>query len=383
MTTPNERNDAHHASEPASSPELQALRARINELDEKLIALLNERAQAVVKIGETKRGSGIPIYAPHREQEVLGKVLGLNKGPLSDRTVEAVFREIMSGSFSLEQPLRIGYLGPPGSHSHDAAVKQFGSSVSFEDLHEVDGVFTEVIRGHCHYGLVPIENSTVGGVVETLDAFIEHGSDVRIYAELLLNVHHALLANCQPREIKRVHSKPEALGQCRNWLSTQFPGAELVPAPSTSRAVQTAKAEHLLEPGRGSAAIGSVLAGQLYGVNLLFEKIEDNPNNLTRFFIISQQEARPSGDDKTSIMFATPDKPGALVRVLQAFEHAGVNLTHIDKRPSGRVNWTYTFFVDAEGHRDDEPIRTAIAEATPHCKELHVLGSYPRARRIL
>lgn len=383
MTPPNERQPDEHASEPRSNPALDALRRQINDLDEKIIALLNERAAAVVKVGETKRGTGIPIYAPHREQEVLGRVIALNAGPLSDRTVEAVYREIMSGSFALEQPLRIGYLGPPGSHSHDAAVKQFGSSVSFEDLHEVAGVFTEVIRGHCHYGLVPIENSTIGGVVETLDAFIEHGAEIRIYAELVLNVHHALLANCQPREIKRVHSKPEALGQCRNWLSTQFPGAELVPAASTSRAVQTAKAEHLLEPGRGSAAIGSVLAGQLYGVNILFEKIEDNPNNLTRFFIISKQEARPSGDDKTSIMFATPDKPGALVKVLQAFEKAEVNLTHIDKRPSGRVNWTYTFFVDAEGHRDDPKIQAAIDESMPHCKELHVLGSYPRARRIL
>ena len=386
MATPNERHPDPSSGlqkEPRHDPILDELRKKVNDLDAKLIQLLNERAAAVVKIGETKRGTGIPIYAPHREQEVLKRVLGANQGPLSDRTVEAVFREIMSGSFSLEQPLRIGYLGPPGSHSHDAAVKHFGSSVSFEDLHEVSGVFTEVIRGHCHYGLVPIENSTVGGVVESLDAFINHATDVRIYAELLLEVHHALLANCEPREIKRVHSKPEALGQCRQWLSTQFPGAELVPAPSTSRAVQTAKAEHLLEPGRGSGAIGSVLAGQLYGVNVLFEKIEDNPNNLTRFFIISKQEARPSGDDKTSIMFATPDKPGALVKVLQAFEKAEVNLTHIDKRPSGRVNWTYTFFVDAEGHRDDPKIQNAINESMPHCKELHVLGSYPRARRIL
>lgn len=382
MTTPpNDHDKPHH--EPDSNPDLDALRKRIDELDDKLITLLNERAAAVVKIGETKRGGNIPIYAPHREQQVLGKVIGANKGPLSDRTVEAVFREIMSGSFALENPLRIGYLGPPGSFSHEAAVSQFGSSVSFEDLHEVSGVFTEVLRGHCHYGLVPIENSTVGGIVETLDAFIEHADEIRIYSELILNVHHALLANCEPREIKRVHSKPEALSQCRRWLSTQFPGAELVPAPSTSRAVQTAKAENVLEPGRGAAAVGSVLAGQLYGVNILFEKIEDNPNNLTRFFIISRQEAKPSGDDKTSIMFATPDKPGALVGVLQAFNQAGVNLTHIDKRPSGRTNWTYTFFVDAEGHRDNDSIKRAIEVAAPLCKELHILGSYPRARRIL
>jgi len=368
---------------PATTPELEALRAKIDALDSQIVRLLNERAAAVVGIGQTKRGSGIPIYAPHREQEVLRKVLESNAGPLSGRTIEAVYREIMSGSFSLEQPLRIGYLGPAGSFSHDAAVKHFGSSVSFEDLHEIDGVFTEVLRGHCHYGLVPIENSAVGGVAETLDALLEHHAEIRIYAEVILNVHQALLANCEPKSIRRIHSKQEALGQCRRWLATQFPRAELVASTSTSKAVQTAKAENILEPERGSAAIGSALAGQLYGVNVLFEKIEDNPNNLTRFFVISRQEARPSADDKTSIMFSTPDEPGALVRVLGAFEHHGVNLTHIDKRPSGRVNWTYTFFVDAVGHRESPVLARAIEEAGAHCKDLHVLGSYPRALRVL
>lgn len=370
-------------AEPASVPELAQLRDTIDTLDRDILRLLNERARAVLRVGEMKRGSGIPIYAPHREQEVLSRVLRDNGGPLSDRTVEAVYREIMSGSFALEQPLRIGYLGPPGSFSHEAATKHFGQSVSYEDVHEVAGVFVEVVRGHCSYGLAPIENSTVGGIVETLDALLEHGSDIRIYAELILNVHHALLANCEPREVRRIHSKPEALGQCRNWLATQYPNAELVPAPSTSRAIQTAKAENLLEPGRGSAAIGSLLGGRLYGMNVLFQEIEDNPNNLTRFFILSQQEARPSGDDKTSIMFATADEPGALVRVLQAFHDQKVNLTHIDKRPSGKVNWSYTFFVDAAGHRDDDHLQRAIEDAAAHCKELHVLGSYPRARRIL
>jgi chorismate mutase/prephenate dehydratase len=383
MTIEPPANPSSFSSESPTDPELERLRALVSGIDERLLTLLNERAEAVVEIGKHKRGSNVPIYAPHREAQVLRRVLEANAGPLSDRTIEAIYREIMSGSFALELPLRIGYLGPPGSHSHDAATKHFGSSVSFEDLHEVSGVFTEVIRGHCHYGLVPIENSAIGGVVESLDAFMDHFGEVRIYAELILNVHHALLANCEPREIKRVHSKPEALGQCRQWLAMQFPGAELVPSPSTSRAVQTAKAEQMLEPERGAAAIGSVLAGKLYGVKVLFEEIEDNPNNLTRFFIISSQEAKPSGDDKTSIMFTTPDEPGALVRVLQAFEHAGVNLSHIDKRPSGRVNWTYTFFVDAIGHRDDERVQRAIDEASRHCKEIHVLGSYPRATRII
>lgn len=370
-----------------TTAELDSLRQRIDTLDAKLVELLNERALLVVEVGRVKRSTGIPVYAPHREAQVLERVLGANRGPLPNRTIEGVYRELMSGSFALERPLRIGYLGPPGSFSHAAAVKHFGSSVEFDDLHEIAGVFTEVRRGHVDYGLVPIENSTGGGIVETLDAFKESHTDVGIYAEVQLEVHHALLANCPPASVRRIHSKPEVFSQCRIWLATQYPNAELVPAASSSRAAQTAAEECKIalqigaEPG--SAAIGSELAGQLYGLNLLFAKIEDNPSNVTRFFVISRQRAGRSGDDKTSIMFTTADRPGALVRVLSVFERAGVNLTHIDKRPSGRTNWHYTFFVDAQGHRDDPALVAAISEASAHCQELVVLGSYPRSKRIL
>jgi chorismate mutase/prephenate dehydratase len=298
-----------------------------------------------------------------------------------------VYKEIMSGSFALERPLRIGYLGPAGSYSHLAAVRQFGSSVDYENLHEIRGVFTEVIRGHVDYGLVPIENSTGGGIVETLDAFIENKGQINIYAEVQIEIHHALLANCKPSNVKRIHSKPEVFTQCRTWLATQYPQAELVPAPSSSRAAQIAadeykQAEAIGAEGR-TAAIGSVLAGQIYGLRTLFEKIEDNPNNITRFFVISRQKTQRSGDDKTSMMFTTLNKPGALVDVLGVLRDAGINLTHIDKRPAGRSNWTYAFFIDAQGHRDDKAMADAIAEAEKHCKEMVVLGSYPRAARIL
>ena len=362
---------------------LDDLRKGIDEVDSKLIELLNTRAELVVNVGNLKRGDGTPIYAPHREQAVLKKVLEASSGPMLGRTIEAVYREIMSGSFALEQPLRIGYLGPPGSFSHDAAQKQFGSSVSFEDLREIEGVFTEVVRGHVDYGMVPIENSAHGGVAEALDAFRRYASDVNIYAEVQLGVRQALLANCQPSEVKRIHSKPEALSQCRRWLATQYPKAELIPAVSTSRAVQVAKAEGLLDEQPGSAAIGSKLAGQLYGVQLLFENIEDDPSNVTRFFVISKQAAKPSADDKTSIMFTTPDKPGALVSVLRVFQDAEINLSHIDKRPSGRTNWEYTFFIDALGHRDSDRMAGAIEAAAAICSDLVVLGSYPRSQRVL
>lgn len=374
---------------PPQAPDLALpdLRKKIDRIDARLIRLLNERASIAQQIGVWKRRTGVPVYAPHRDVEVVDRVLKSNTGPLPNRSVEAVYREIMSGSFALERPLRIGYLGPPGSFSHVAAVKHFGSSVEHDDLHAISGVFTEVRRGHVDYGLVPIENSIGGGIVETLDAFRDVGSEVTIYAEVLIEVHHALLANCEPAAVRRIHSKPEIFQQCRVWLSTQYPQAELIPAASSAQGAKTAAEEYRIAESVGatgcSAAVGSALAGQIYGLNVLFERIEDNPNNITRFLVISRQQAERTGDDKTSIMFATDDKPGALVRVLSVFDRAKVNLSHIDKRPSRRTNWEYTFFIDAAGHRSDPAFHAVIEEAKAHCRELTVLGSYPRAKRIL
>jgi len=390
----------------AKADPLAGYRAKISTIDQQLVALLNRRARLVVEVGKLKREHGIPIYTPHREAEVLARVLASNTGPLADRTIEGVFREVMSGSFRLEQPLRIGYLGPVGSYSHVAAVKHFGTSVDFDDLHAIAGVFTEVARAHVDYGLVPIENSIGGGIVETLEAFQDFQDKVNIYAEVQLEVHHALLANCAPHQITRIYSKPEVFEQCRSWLATQYPDAELVPETSSSAAVRRVasmvmpharvsaprtnkKRLFSAEPG-GSAAIGSLLAAAHYGVNVLFENIEDRTANITRFFVISKQRAKPTGKDshgkpgdKTSMMFTTPDEPGALVNVLSVFHRAGINLTHIDKRPSGRSNWTYTFFIDAEGHIDDPWIAAAVTQARGHCRDLLVLGSYPRSHRIL
>lgn len=369
---------------------LDEIRVRINKLDSELVRLLNERSELVVDVGRLKREQGLPVYTPHREVEVLDRALTMNKaagGTLPDKALEAIYRELMSGSIALQQPMRVGYLGPQGSYSHVAAVKQFGSSVDFEDLHEIGGVFTEVRRGHVNYGIVPIENSTGGGIVETLGAFQAARGDLTIIAEVQIEIHHALLANCAPKDVKRIYSKPEVFSQCRMWLATQYPRAELIASASSSKAAETAAEESKTAVSIGhvphSAAIGSELAGHIYGLNVLFSRIEDNPNNLTRFFVISRQKAQRTGDDKTSIMFTTADKPGALVSVLQVFDRAGINLSHIDKRPSGRENWTYTFFIDAQGHRDDPAMSEAIAEASEHCQEMVVLGSYPRARRIL
>lgn len=370
-------------NEGSENTSLDDLRTQIDDTDRQLVELLNKRASIVARVGEVKQRDGVPIYAPHREAAVLKKAIELNKGPLPDRTIEGIYRELMSGSFAIEQPLRIGYLGPQGSFSHVASQAHFGSSVSFESVTDIESVFDEVRRGHVDYGLVPIENSTGGGITETLDAFRDSKGEVYVYAEALVTIRHNLLSNCPAETIQRIYSKPEIFTQCRKWLSSTFPQAELISAASSSKAAETAFAEHEADPSAGVAAIGSALAGQVYGVKVLFEDIEDNPNNITRFLVISKQKAEPSGQDKTSIMFTTDNSPGCLVRVLSVFDRAGINLSHIEKRPSGQQNWKYSFFIDTEGHRDDTIMRMAIEQARNDCEEIIVLGSYPRATRIL
>jgi len=244
-------------------------------------------------------------------------------------------------------------------------------------------VFDEVRRGRLDYGLAPIENSIMGGVVETQDALRETRGDPAVYAEALVAVRHCLLANAPPERITRIYSKPEVFRQCRKFLSSAYPRAEQVAFPSSSAAVRAAREESDASQDACCAAIGSALAAQLYGLRTLFEGVEDNPNNVTRFYVLAKQAARASGDDKTSIMFTTLDKPGALVEALSVFDRAGINLTHIDKRPSGRENWRYTFLIDAQGHREDARMQDALREAAGHCQELIVLGSYPRATRVL
>lgn len=350
---------------------LSTLRQRIDELDQQIVQLLNERAHVVVEVGQTKRANNEPIYAPDREHTVLQRIAKLNKGPLPPRTLQAIYRELMSGSFALEKPLRIGYLGPEGSNSHLAAQRKFGSSVEYLPLADIRAVFEEVARGHCDLGMVPIENSVGGGVVDTLDSFID--ASVHVYAEVVLDVHHNLLANCPAEEIRSVASKPEVFAQCRNWLSTRFKQVDLLPVASSSKAAEMASSTP------GLAAIGSSLAAELYGLKIVFANIEDSVNNMTRFFVISMSPAKPTGHDKTAIMFTTAHRAGALVDVLNVLASRGVNLTNIDTRPSKRRNWEYYFFVDAEGHQDDANLAEALREARKHCGELHVLGSFPRA----
>jgi chorismate mutase/prephenate dehydratase len=354
---------------------LEQLRAQIDALDHQIVELLNARARVVVQIGHIKQQQNQPVYAPDREKTVLDKVRRLNEGPLPDRCLEAVYRELMSGSFALEKPLRIGFLGPGGTFSHAAAVRKFGSSVEYVPLADIPSVFEEVVRGHVDYGLVPVENSIHGGVVDTLDAFL--ASSAKICAEVKVTIHHNLLAKEPWEQIKSVFSKPEVFSQCRKWLSATAKDRDVQPAASTSKAAEMAAHQP------GVAAIGSALAGELYGLHILFENIEDDPDNETRFFVIGREAARRSGDDKTAIMFTTAHKPGALAEVLDVFRESGINLTDIEKRPSKKVNWEYYFFIDAEGHCDDANMKSAIDQARQHCLQLTVLGSYPRAVEVL
>ena len=356
---------------------LEQLRVQIDQIDEELVKLLNERAKIVVDVGQIKKSdkNAPPIYAPDRERRVLEKVKAANKGPLPDRTLTAIYRELMSGSFYLERPLRIAYLGPEGSFSHNAAMLKFGQSVEYEPLTHIKNVFEEIDKNHCDLGIVPIENSIAGGIIETLDALVD--SSVIICAEVVLTIHHNLLANCAQEDINNIYSKPEVFTQCRDWLTATMPAIETVPTTSSAEAAQiAAKTEN-------AAAIGSTIAADLYDLKIVCENIEDIVNNTTRFLVIGREAARPSGNDKTSLIFSTAHKTGALVDVLKAFRDNDVNLTNIESRPSRKRQREYYFFVDCQGHQEEESTQKALTESRKHCLQLSVLGSYPCATEIL
>jgi chorismate mutase/prephenate dehydratase len=354
---------------------LEELRKRIDELDNQLVKLLNERARVVVDIGKLKNKTDKPVYAPDREKDVFARIIKANEGPLPDKCLTAIWRELMSGSFVLERPLRIGYLGPGGSFSHNAAMLKFGQSVEYEPLTDITSIFEEVSKGHCDLGLAPVENTMGGGVIETLDALID--SDVKVCAEVLMAIHHNLLGNCSMEQVEKIYSKPEVFAQCRNWLSATFKGTQTIPVASTARAAQLAAEEP------NTAAIGSSVAAELYGLRIICENIEDIANNVTRFLVISREDARPTGEDKTAILFSTAHKAGALAEVLDIFKRYDINMTNIESRPSRKRQWEYYFFVDFLGHRSEKHIQDGLEESRKHCLQLSILGSFPRATELL
>lgn len=355
---------------------VKKIRKTVDSLDKKILALLNERALACQKIGKVKlKEGGEGIYAPHREKEVLERLKALNKGPLTPGAIDAIYREIMSFSLSLEKSVKIAYLGPPVTYTNQAAQKKFGSSVEYSPSPSITDVFSDVERERCDYGVVPVENSTEGAVSHTLDMFIE--SPLKIYAEILLPIHHCLLSIGNPlKSITKIYSNPQVFGQCRLWLESNLRGVDLVDCVSTAEAAQIVANNANRE---GIACIASGLAAATYDLKILAASIEDNPNNTTRFLVISRTEAKATQKDKTSIVFEVKDKVGALHDMLVPFKKSGINLTKIESRPAKKKAWGYYFFVDFEGHHEEPRVKKALHALEKHSVFLKILGSYPKA----
>ncbi|HQP92167.1 MAG TPA: prephenate dehydratase [Candidatus Omnitrophota bacterium] len=351
--------------------EINKIRKSIDMIDKKIVGLLNARAQKILNIGKVKKENKQAIYAPAREKEVFSRITAGNKGPLKNESLEAIYREVMSAALSLEKPLSIAYMGPKATFSNLAALKKFGASVSYLPCNTITDVFNEVEKGSADYGVVPIENSIEGAISHTLDMLVD--SDLKICSQILLDVSHNLLARCAKKDIRRVYSNPQVFGQCRLWLETNLPKAELIDVSSTTRAAQIAARE------RNSACIASLLAAKEYNLNVISKDIEDSPHNITRFLVIGRFESDPTGYDKTSVMFSIKDKVGALHDMLMPFKKYKINLTKIESRPSRKKAWDYFFFVDLIGHIKEKKVERALQELEEKCKFLKILGSYPQS----
>ncbi|MCS7015295.1 MAG: prephenate dehydratase [Gemmatales bacterium] len=357
-----------------SAAQLRSLRSQIDKLDLQILKLINSRAAVALKIGQMKNNHGAEIFSPAREEEVLRNVLAANKGPLSEQAVRAVFRELISGSRALQRTLRVAYLGPEYSFSHLAALERFGQSVEYVRVANIATVFEDVDRNQADYGVVPLENSTDGRVVDTLEMFVRM-PQIKICAEVRLRIHYHLMANCPQNEIRRVYSKTQALSQCRNWLAKNVPQAQLVEVASTATAAELAQREP------GGAAVASRQAATRYGLRILFSNIEDYPYNETRFAVISPQSSPHESDtpEKTAVMFQVPHRPGALVDALNVFKQNKVNLTWIESFPARSGRQEYVFFVDFEGHQEEPKIRRTLEALKEHCERMVILGSFPTA----
>lgn len=349
---------------------LEKLRKKIDEIDKRIISLLNDRIGVAKEIGSIKLRHGEPLYSPEREAQILRRLVKQNKGPIAGGAIKAIYSEIMSSSRAAAAPLRVSYLGPAATFTHLASLKKFGTSVAYRGADSITDVFNDVEHDRANYGVVPIENSIEGAVNHTLDMFID--SDLKICSEVVLEVSHNLLARTRDiKAVKKVYSNPQVFGQCRLWLERNLPRVELVEVSSTSRAAQLAART------RNSACIASELAAELYNLNIIAQDIEDSAHNITRFLVVGKRDSQPTGRDKTSIMFSVKDRVGALHDMLVPFKRYGINLTKIESRPSKRKAWEYYFFVDIQGHKEGAKIKRALGALQKNCAFLKVLGSYP------
>jgi chorismate mutase / prephenate dehydratase len=345
-------------------------RKAIDKLDAQIVELLNERTKHVLAIGKMKIKAGEEIYAPHRERAVLGRICKLNAGPITNESLRAIYREIMSSALSLEKSMQIAYLGPEATFTHQAAIRRFGSSLKYSPQKTIADVFTEVTKSRADYGVVPIENSTEGVVTHTLDMFTD--SDLKIVAQIVMPVQHCLLSTVPRKQIKRLYTHPQSLGQCRIWVQTNLPRVEVIETSSNARSAEFAAKEP------NSAAIAGLLAAERYGVNVLEYDIQDMATNATRFLVLGRQCSPPTGHDRTSIMVSVADKVGALHSAIAAFRRFRINMTKIESRPSKRRAWEYFFFIDCDGHMEERKVANALKHLALHCNFVKVLGSFPR-----
>ena len=350
-------------------------RARIDEIDRDLARLLNERAACAMRVAEIKAdepGDEAPgVYRPEREAQILKRVQAENTGPLTDGDMARLFREVISCCLSLEQPLTIAYLGPAGTYTEAAVIKQFGHFATTRAQAAIDEVFREVESGAAHCGVVPVENSTEGMVNHTLDCFMT--SKLRICGEVELPIHHAFLSKGSSDSITAIYSHEQSLAQCRRWLDSHYPGVPRTPLASNAEAARVAARTD------GAGAIAGEMAAERYGLRMLATKIEDEPDNKTRFLVLGDQEVGPSGHDKTSILVSTRNEPGALYGVLEPFHRHGIDLTRIETRPSRVGSWNYVFFIDFDGHESQAEVEAVLDEVRQVSVEVRSLGSYPRA----
>ena len=358
----------------AVSVKLNALREKISDIDIKIIELLEERADLVKEVGDLKRMHRLPFYSPDREKNIYRMIEEHARGNFPVKSLKNIFREIMSASIKLEEPLTISYLGPEATFTHQAAIERFGLSLHYVPEESIEDVFMDVEQDRADFGVVPIENSIEGVVHYTLDMFVN--SSVKIVSEIYIDIKHNLLSKAQSlEEIKAIYSHPNALGQCKGWLKKHLPNVPLF------ETVSTAKAAKIAERDRSAAAIASLAASEIYGLNVLASGIEDKTNNTTRFLVIGKHIPKPTGDDKTSFMFSIKDRVGALYEILAPFYKNRINLTRIESRPSKQKSWSYIFYVDVEGHIEDEKLKNALKEVEKLTIFLKILGSYPKAQQ--
>ncbi|MBI4689226.1 MAG: prephenate dehydratase [Nitrospirae bacterium] len=350
--------------------EIKRLRSEIDAIDEEILKLLNKRSDVVLEVADRKRDKNAKFYSPEREQQIIERLTALNKGHFPNEAIKAIYREILSASLSLEEPLKVSYFGPVATFTHLAALRHFGSFAEFMPMDSIKGVFEAVDSGKAEFGVVPIENSTEGVISYTLDMFMDF--DLKITAEIMLEVSQNLLSKSGDKgRIRKIYSHPPATSQCRRWLETNMTGIPVIEATSTAKAAELASHED------NAAAIASELAAKVYNLNFVESGIEDSKHNVTRFLVIAKESYKKTGRDKTSIMFSIKDRPGALYDILTPFKKAKINLTKIESRPSRRKAWEYIFFVDMEGHIEDKKVSKAIEVMKEGCLYLKVLGSYP------